>query len=125
MQDLFSVLKRANTKEISQDRFTEGLGQKVPALTSKDLVDLFRAIDVDRSNSLSLAEIQAEFADIEVALVLRDIKESGFDYKKLFASVDTSDKGKLDVLEFAQLINLSSKSCSKSEIDFLFRVVDK
>lgn len=34
------------------------------------------AIDTDKSGKIDLVEIQAEFADVNVAMVLKDIKES-------------------------------------------------
>lgn len=82
---------------------------------------------MDRSGSVSLTEIQKEFADINVAMVLKDIKESGKEMglDKMFKAVDSIESGKLNVVQFAELISLGSKSASKDEIDLLFRIVDK
>jgi hypothetical protein len=55
----------------------------VKSLTPQDLIDLFAAIDTDKSGSVSLIEIQAEFADVNVAMVLKDIKDSEMDLKKV------------------------------------------
>lgn len=71
-----------------------------------------------------MIEIQAEFADVNVALVLKDIKESELDLKRVIETVDTSGKGQLGVIEFAELISLGSKQASKQEVDLLFKVVD-
>jgi hypothetical protein len=74
---------------------------------------------------VSLAEIKAEFADIDVAMILKDIRDQNMDVPKLFKTLDPSGKGRLDVIQFADLINLGSRTASKAEVDLLFRVVDK
>ena len=74
---------------------------------------------------MSLAEIKAEFADIDVAMILKDIRDQNMDVPKLFKTLDPSGNGRLDVIQFADLINLGSRTASKAEVDLLFRVVDK
>lgn len=60
-------------------------------------------------------------------MVLKDIKESGKEMglDKMFKVVDSSESGKLNVIQFAELISLGSKSAAKDEVDLLFRIVDK
>lgn len=58
-------------------------------------------------------------------MVLKQMKDSNIDINQAFAAVDTQGQGKIDVMQFAELVNLGSKSASKSEVDLLFRVVDK
>lgn len=47
---------------------------------------------------MSLAEIKAEFADIDVAMILKDIRDQKMDVTKLFKTLDPSGKGRLDVI---------------------------
>lgn len=56
-------------------------------------------------------------------MILKEMK--GIDIKKLFATVDVNENGKLDVVEFAELINLGCKSASQEEVNLLFNVLDK
>ena len=47
------------------------------------------------------------------------------DMKKGFKAADPNETGRLDVMQFAELIKLGAKTASKMEMDTLFRVVDK
>lgn len=44
---------------------------------------------------------------------------------KLFDTVNTTGDGKLNIMQFAELVTLGAKKTSKNEIDLLFRAVDK
>jgi len=44
---------------------------------------------------------------------------------KLFDTVNTTGDGKLNILQFSELVTLGAKKTSKNEIDLLFRAVDK
>lgn len=98
VEELFAVLKSKTGHEITEQDFTQALGSNCTELVPKDLSDLFAAIDTDRSGSVSLVEIQAEFADIDVAMVLKDMKDSKMDIHLMFKTVDPSGKGHLDVM---------------------------
>ena len=59
MDELFAILKNRTSKssDISKEDFISRLGDKIKDLSIEDLNDLFSEIDIDKSGSVSLAEI--------------------------------------------------------------------
>lgn len=91
---------------------------------------MFKHIDIDGSNSITIDELQQELSVINSALVLDKIKETVDSVKdmtvlKLFEVYDADHNGGIDVVEFSKLVEHNNAECGKYEIDLLFNSVDK
>lgn len=95
-------------------------------MSEEDIRDLFRAIDIDRSGKIDLNEVKLELANVNAAMVLRELQNTKKTVEELFKTVKQDyDNDKLTIVEFSELINLGVRTTPKAEIDILFKAVDK
>jgi Ca2+-binding EF-hand superfamily protein len=126
VDEIFAVINKRNAKEIGPEDFVSAFKQKIPDLSDEDIRDLFRAIDIDKSGSIELDEVKLELANVNAALVLKDLKNCGKTVEELFKVAKFGkDDDKLTIVELAELINLGVKTTPKTEVDIIFRAVDK
>lgn len=126
VEEIFAILSKKNQTEIGPEDFTNAFKQKLPELSEEDVRDLFRAIDIDKSGRIDINEVKLELANVNAAMVLRELKNTKKTVEELFKIVKQgSDDDKLTIIQFAELINLGVKSTPKDEIDILFKAVDK
>lgn len=100
-----------------------------------ECMTLFKAMDVDRSESITMDELWLELKQINCALVLDSIKKTSNvgskDAKnkrtmKEFINVyDNDNDGQIDVVEFAEMVNTATEKTDPEEIDLLFKTIDK
>lgn len=99
-------------------------------MSENELRTLFKSIDVNNDKELSLIEMKKELSDIYAAQVLSQMKQT-FDLRDLkkfdqaWEAYDNDNSGKMEVPEFAELIQTSVGSTDKESIDILFRMLDK
>ncbi len=71
-------------------------------------------------------EVKLELANVNAAMVLRELKNTKKTVEELFKIVKQgADDDKMTIVQFAELINLGVKTTPKAEIDILFKAVDK
>ena len=70
LEELFAILDKNKNNEVDLEEMINGLGS---ALGESGCTTLFRAIDIDRSNSLTIDELRQELDVINAALVLDKI----------------------------------------------------
>lgn len=117
LETLYNILKGRNSKEISL-RQLQDLLYKCANLSDLDVRDLFDAIDKDGSNSISLLELQEEFADILTLEAFQDTASQNL--RSLFRSVDKNGNDSIEVAELSSLLELTGKSRSREEAELIF-----
>lgn len=126
VDEIFAIIGKRDQTEIGPDDFTQAFKSKLPELSEEDVRDLFRAIDIDRSGKIDLNEVKLELANVNAAMVLRELQNTKKTVEDLFKIVkQDSDDDKLTIIQFAELINLGVRTTPKAEIDILFKAVDK
>jgi hypothetical protein len=113
--------------DIMVNDFAEALK---PILDLGEATTLFAAIDVDNSRDISREEILSELAILNAALsfeTLRSTAENAaMKVDEVFNSVDADRNDKIEVDEFAKLVELMiSSNKDESEIEMLFNAVDR
>lgn len=73
IDEIFAIISKRNQTEIGPDDFTNAFKQKLPELSEEDARDLFRAIDIDKSGRIDLGEVKLELANVNAAMVLREL----------------------------------------------------
>ena len=105
------------------------MNQSKTFLDETEAVELFKAIDVDGSSTLTADEINVELASINASIILEKIKsnakESGISPVELFETFDNDKSGTLTVEEFSQLINHCAQEADPQTVDYVVKVIDK
>jgi len=71
----------------------------LPELSEEDARDLFKAIDIDKSGKIDLSEIKLELANVNAAMVLRELQNTKKTVEELFKIVKSdSDDDKLTIV---------------------------
>lgn len=71
----------------------------MPELSEEDARDLFKAIDIDKSGKIDLSEIKLELANVNAAMVLRELQNTKKTVEELFKIVKSdSDDDKLTIV---------------------------
>lgn len=108
LEEFIAVVDKNGNKEISVAEFE---AQTKTFLRADEAVALFRAIDHDNSNSLTVDEIKIELASIDAAMILKKVKasleETKMDSFNTLASFDDDQSGKMEINEFSEFINLA------------------
>jgi len=129
LDDFFAILDKNQDKELSLSEMLTGLKD---FLDEDDITELFAAVDIDKSGSVTVDELRSELDVINAAYVLDQIKKTcdesaggNSTIDKLFETIDDDESGHIDVLEFSKLVNIAYRETGKSEVDLLFKLVDK
>lgn len=121
LETLYNILRGRNSQEISLAQLQDLL-YKCANLSDLDVRDLFDAIDKDGSRSISLLELQEEFADLLCLEAFQNT--SAKDLRALFSSVDKNNSDSIEVSELSNLLELTGKSRSRAEAELIFQVID-
>jgi len=71
----------------------------LPELSEEDARDLFKAIDIDKSGKIDISEIKLELANVNAAMVLRELQNTKKTVEELFKIVKSdSDDDKLTIV---------------------------
>lgn len=99
VEEIFAILSKKNQTEIGPEDFTNAFKQKLPELSEEDVRDLFRAIDIDKSGRIDINEVKLELANVNAAMVLRELKNTKKTVEELFKIVKQgSDDDKLTII---------------------------
>lgn len=126
MHDLYEICNREKAKEITGNSFCDGL-KSVLTFSEADL--LFKAIDHDKSRTISVEELAAELAVINAAIVFEELRnriaDSKISFDQAFDAVDTNMSGDIDIGEFNEFLQTVYGNCQTREVEILFNSVDK
>lgn len=68
-------------------------------MSEEDIRDLFRAIDIDKSGKIDLNEVKLELANVNAAMVLRELQNTKKTVEELFKTVKQGlDDDKLTIV---------------------------
>lgn len=84
LDQFYKVMVTGSEREISKQSFVNAMKNKILTLDEHDLEDMFYAIDLDRSGYMNWSELQAEFADVQIALIFQGFYNDKLEAKKLF-----------------------------------------
>ena len=92
--------------------------------------DLFIAVDIDNSNSITYDEMIRECSKIHCAYVQSKIRtaiesDKTLKIEEMIKALDKSKNGELEITEFNELITLIYSKVEKVEVDELFKHFDK
>ena len=88
--EFFNILKSKKDAEISLVDFVSACQSQVTNLSQLDLQSIFQAMDRDDSNSVSIEEVETEFADLSAVIAIGKLQENVVDIKMHFDSVDSN-----------------------------------
>lgn len=101
VDEIFAVITKKNQTQIGPEDFANAFKAKIPELSNEDVVDLFRAIDIDRSGKIDICEVKLELSNVNAAMVLRELKNSKKTVEQLFAiAKGGNDDDKLTIAQF-------------------------